>query len=201
MMNHFKRDIMEAIKLSNEGNSLNKAGGIFIHNKATMDIEIKELLIGISRVFVDCNNNLNSYIYSEKNFKAYMDLKDEGLNSHIALRNNSRFNLQYEDDEVNAEDSKANAKDSEVNERYSEIERVDISRERDDHKNILENTNEEMQKQDISYAEYDHDKDVINNDDLLNGMKETQEQVDFHEEINVEDLDFFNGYGGFSKDG
>ena len=93
-----QKNIMEAIRLSNEGNSLNKAGGIFIHNKATMDIEIKDLLIGISRVFVDCNNNLNSYIYSEKNFKTYMDLKEEGLNSHIALRNNSRFNVQYEDD-------------------------------------------------------------------------------------------------------
>ena len=50
-------------------NALNKAGGIFVHNKATMDIEVKNLLIGISRVYVDCKNNLNSYIYSEKRFQ------------------------------------------------------------------------------------------------------------------------------------
>ena len=60
-----QKRIMEAIKLSNEGESLNKAGGIFIHNKATMDSEVKDLLIGISRVYVDSKNTLNSYIYSE----------------------------------------------------------------------------------------------------------------------------------------
>ena len=43
------------------------------------------------------------------------------------------------------------------------------------------NKDSRTQDTDISYAEYDHDKDLINNDDLLNGMKETNKQVNFHE--------------------
>lgn len=39
-----QKNIMEVIRSSNVGNYLNKAGGIFIHNKATMDAEIKDLL-------------------------------------------------------------------------------------------------------------------------------------------------------------
>ena len=179
--------IMEAIQLSNEGGSLNKAGGIFIHNKATMESEVKDLLIGISRVYVDSNNNLNSYIYNEEifsdktlktdmdleqNLNMYMDLKKEGLNSHITLRNSSTFEEEYE--------------------------------------------NNAIRDVDILYQEYDHDMDVINSNDLLKGMEETQENLskevnteeiehsynaqDAYEDFNAENLDFFNGYGGFSKE-
>jgi cellobiose phosphorylase len=150
-----QKNIMEAIHLSNEGNSLNKPGGIYIHNKATMDSEIKDLLIAISRVFVDYKNNFNSYIYSEKNFKTYMDLKEEGLNSNIALRNNSRFNVQYEDSKVNLESDKVNLEGNKINSQDC----------------TAEDTN-------VSYEPHEDEKE---------------------EEFNIEDLDFFNGYGGFSK--
>ena len=192
-----QKRIMEAIKLSNEGSSLNKAGGIFIHNKATIQSEVKDLLIGISRVYVDSNNNLNSYIYNEEissdenlkpylhldrdskvnmelqqNLNTYMDLKKEGLNSYKELINNSTLEEEYEN----------NA--------------------------IIETK--------ISYQEYDHDMDVINSNDLLKGMKETQESLskevntediehsydaeDVYQGFDIENLDFFNGYGGFSKE-
>ena len=79
--------------------TLNKAGGIFIHNKATMDIEVKDLLIGISRVYVDCNNNLNSYIYNEeissdKNLKTDMDLEQD-LNTHMDLKRKIKFTYRF----------------------------------------------------------------------------------------------------------
>ena len=37
--------------------------------------------------------------------------------------------------------------------------------------------NNEIRDADISYEEYDHDMDVINSNDLLNGMEETQENL------------------------
>ena len=77
-----QKKIMEAIKFSNEGETLNKAGGIFVHNKATMDIEVKDLLIGISRVYVDCKNNLNSYIDLEKNINSNAEV-EKNINSDI----------------------------------------------------------------------------------------------------------------------
>ena len=214
-----QKGIMEVMKLSNEAKSLNKAGGIFIHNKATMDIEVKNLLIGISRVYVDYKNLLNSYVNSEKDSSSYSDL-GKNLNSVGDLRR-----------DLNSS--------------------ADLKKDLDSHR-ILEVDNE------MKYQEYDHDVDVINSDDLLNGMEAEKEKVhlkqnnllskenlesevnlgfdkEIHEGINngidekinrgmnekidressievhqddicdtdkdfkTEDLDFFNGYGGFSK--
>jgi cellobiose phosphorylase len=176
-----QKNIMEVIRAANENNSLNKPGGIFIHNKATMNIEIKDLLIGISRLYVDRSNSLNSYVYNEKNLNTYMNLEKEGLDSRITLRNNSRFKNKYESE------------------------------------NISENN--------IAYEVYDNDEEVINNDDLVKNMKEPEEQTGFNEtnnkshstlnnssinyknnymneyaeEFNMGNLEFFNGYVGFSK--
>ncbi|WP_160683724.1 glucoamylase family protein [Clostridium sp. C2-6-12] len=95
-----QKNILDAIRMSSENSLLNKPGGIFIHNKATMDEEVKNLLIGISRIYVDSKNSLKSYIYVEKNMKPYMELKEEGLNSQIALRNNSNVPYaEYDHDE------------------------------------------------------------------------------------------------------
>ena len=51
-----KKSIMQAVNMVNAGNNLNKSGGIYIHNKSTMNLEIKEFLIGISRLYVDSKN-------------------------------------------------------------------------------------------------------------------------------------------------
>ena len=51
-----QKSIMQAVNNLNVGNSLNKSGGIYIHNKSTMNLEIKEFLIGISRIYVDSKN-------------------------------------------------------------------------------------------------------------------------------------------------
>src|SRR5471030_617589 len=179
-----QKRIMEAIKLSNEAGFLNKAGGTFIHNKATMDIEIKNLLIGISRLYVDGKNNLNSYINLEKN-----------LNSNVTLQQSLNLSGDL---------------------------RRDLNSSLDLGKNLRSHIVRENSKE-IKYQEYDHDMDVINNDDLIKGKEEIKEQPDineinknstvdnvnfskqvntedYKEDFNAENLDFFNGYGGFSKD-
>ena len=56
MMNHFKKCIMQAVNMVNAGNSLNKSAGIYIHNKSTMNEEIKDFLVGISRIYIDSKN-------------------------------------------------------------------------------------------------------------------------------------------------
>lgn len=48
-----QRNIMSAISLSKEGDALNKPGGIFVHNKATMGEEIRDFIIGIASLYVD----------------------------------------------------------------------------------------------------------------------------------------------------
>lgn len=224
-----QKNIMEIIRTSNERNSLNKAGGIFVHNKATMDSETKDLLIGISRIYLDSKNSLNSYVYSEKNLNTYMNLDAEGLDSRIALRNNSRFIDKYQKEEASEDISKQEA---------------------------LKDIQKEETLRDIPYEVYDNDEEVITNYDLIKNTKESEKQHDlsnknekvnepesyrnnmkkasneiaeeltmevdkykdkqvnkdeaepsinmtFNDEVNedfkIEDLDFFNGFGGFSK--
>ena len=48
-----QKDIMMAINLAKQGNILNKPGGIFVYNKATMPEEIRDFIIGISALYVD----------------------------------------------------------------------------------------------------------------------------------------------------
>ena len=47
-------DVYKRQSLNNETNNINVAGGIFIHNKATMINDVKELLMGICRIYIDC---------------------------------------------------------------------------------------------------------------------------------------------------
>lgn len=222
-----QKKIIESIRMSNEGNFLNKPGGIFIHNKATIDVEVKNLLIGISRIYLDCKNSLNSYIYSEKNLNAYMDmkLKEEGLNAQIALRNNAYIKEEPNDMKLEAEESTLNLEDHGLELENIELKPENLRLESEDPK--LELKENKLEYEDttinegkiispsskVSYAEYDHDEELINDDDLLKGMKENnkvnnsyinnlnnsnKENLEFFN-FDMKNLDFFNGYGGFSK--
>lgn len=51
-----QKSIGEAVRNSSSRDTINKAAGVFIHNKATMGEEVKEFLIGIARLFIDSNN-------------------------------------------------------------------------------------------------------------------------------------------------
>ena len=48
-----QKDIISTVNNSLEREYINKAGGIFIHNKATMGEEVKNFLIGISKLYID----------------------------------------------------------------------------------------------------------------------------------------------------
>jgi cellobiose phosphorylase len=198
-----QKNIMEVIRSSNENNSLNKPGGIFIHNKATMNIEIKNLLIGISRIYVDNKNNLNSYVYNEKTFNTYMDLNEEGLNSRIALRNNSRFKEKYADG--NLDDNhipyEVYDNDEEVINNYDLIRNMDEPEEQSDHSESEEKSNESKRERVLVYNSeisslVDADLDIKENINISNKKYDK----DINEKFNMENLDFFNGYGGFSKE-
>ncbi len=195
---------MEVIRSSNVGNYLNKAGGIFIHNKATMDAEIKDLLIGISRVYVDKNNPLSSYAYNEKNFNRYVDLDDEGLDSRIALRNNSRFKDKYKDENTNQDTDGENIP-YEVYDNDEEV--INIH-------DLIKNINEPEDQDDIEDLEIDKksnqskkERELVYNSEIstlvdldLDVSKDSNNYgKDVDEDPDVSDLDFFNGYGGFCK--
>ncbi|MGL5084291.1 MAG: GH36-type glycosyl hydrolase domain-containing protein, partial [Clostridium sp.] len=48
-----QKSIFESIRTSHSRDNINKSEGIYIHNKVTMGDEIKSLLVGISRIFMD----------------------------------------------------------------------------------------------------------------------------------------------------
>ncbi|WP_017212033.1 GH36-type glycosyl hydrolase domain-containing protein [Clostridium beijerinckii] len=199
-----QKNIMEVIRSFNVGNFLNKAGGIFIHNKATMDVEIKNLLIGISRIYVDNNNPLSSYAYNEKNFNRYMDLDDEGLDSRIALRNNSRFKDKYKNENT-SQDTDGENIPYEVYDNDEEV--INIH-------DLIKNINEPEDQDDIDELEIDKksnqskkERELVYNSEIsslvdldLDVSKDSNNySKDADEDPDVSDLDFFNGYGGFCK--
>lgn len=85
-----QKSIIQAVNMVNAGNSLNKPGGIYIHNKSTMNLEIKEFLIGISRLYVDSKNGTLL-----DQFKKYEELQEE---KDVLVQNNiySRSNILCE---------------------------------------------------------------------------------------------------------
>lgn len=205
-----QKSIIDAIRVSNEGNSLNKAGGIFIHNRATMNVEVKKLLIGISRLYVDKNNNLNSYIYTEKNLNTYINLKEEGLNSQIALRNNSRFKDQYEDKPEDNQDKSTDTMnipyevydhDEEVISVQDLIKNIRKPEDQADHIEADKKSNQTKRERELVYNSeistlIDLDLDIPKN---IHASKEKYNE-DIDENFNINELDFFNGYGGFNKE-
>jgi len=144
-----------------------------------------------------------------------MKLKEEGLNSQIALRNNARIKDEHNDTKLGSEDITLEREDI-------TLERENLSLEYEDPKLELEENKLEYgdttinegklisPNSKVSYAEYDHDEELIDDDDLLKGMKgnnkvnssyinnSNKENLEFFN-FDMNDLDFFNGYGGFSK--
>ncbi|EKQ50568.1 MULTISPECIES: glucoamylase family protein [unclassified Clostridium] len=189
-----QKNIREAIRSSNENNYLNKPGGIFVHNKATINIEIVKLLIGICRVYVDSKNSLSSYVYSEKNLNTYMDLNEEGLNSRIALRNKARFADKFQDETVDAMDIPYEVydHDEEVINDYDIIKNLSEPESEDNHSDVEKKSSHSKKERELVYNSeisslVDADLDISQNIHTSN------------EDFNADNLDFFNGYGGFNK--
>ncbi|AGF59194.1 cellobiose phosphorylase [Clostridium saccharoperbutylacetonicum] len=206
-----QKSVIEAIRAVNENNSLNKPGGIFIHSKSTLAVEVKNLLIGISRIYVDKNNNLSSYAYNEKRLNSYMNLDKEGMDSPIALRNNALFKDKYEkgnaiennipyevydnDEEViNKYDVAKNIEKSVAgNIKQSVEENMNKSIVGNMEKSVVNNIKEAEEQANFTEAKLEEEADLI-------GLKEVSDNNQTFEEFNMDDLDFFNGYGGFNKE-
>jgi cellobiose phosphorylase len=200
-----QKNIMEAIRAVNENNSLNKPGGIFMHNKATMNTEIKDLLIGISRLYVDNSNSLTSYAYNEKNLNTYMNLEREGLDSRIALRNNSRFKDKYESENISGKDIDYEVydNDEEVIDNYDLVKNMKDPEEQYDFNETNSNLESFLKNSNTNYKDnikeiYKPNERKVNSENSNINYKNNY-MTEFAEEFNMNDLDFFNGYGGFSK--
>ncbi len=85
-----QKSIMQAVNMVNAGNSLNKSAGIYIHNKSTMNEEIKDFLVGISRIYIDSKNGTLL-----DQFKKYAEIKEDNDISARSLMY-SRYNVLSE---------------------------------------------------------------------------------------------------------
>ena len=249
-----QKSIMQEISLNNENNSINVAGGIFIHNKATMINDVKELLMGICRIYIDCEkgslinqfnseelidnstsltNKLerNNATEDDSKIKDNLKIENSSEEENVLLNNESEIEF-VEDEEFDLEDideetlfiDEMKAIDSELQENHKNY---DI-----EEKNILDNgvnnnLNKVSDSNEINYEEYDHDEEVIHTDDVIAGMNNTgsikqsinannaKSDLKKHDNIesvlhenellgidrlfNKDNLDFYNGYGGFDK--
>ncbi len=85
-----QKDIISTVKNSVERENINKASGIFIHNKSTMVEEVKNFLIGISRLYIDSKNgNLANQLIEATNF----DYEGYKKNEEVAPINRIKVNI------------------------------------------------------------------------------------------------------------
>nr|WP_106058387.1 glucoamylase family protein [Clostridium vincentii] len=116
-----QQSILSAINFSKEGDILNKSGGIFLHNKATLQDDIKELLIGIAALYVDgCKGSLITQV------KDVQSLVETGALRHKELCNFNRIKIEkqnrsQEDDLIFEENHEEYRKDESYN-----IEKLDF---------------------------------------------------------------------------
>lgn len=213
-----QKNIMQLISTSNEGNSLNTPGGIFVHNKATMDEKVKDLIIGIAKLYVDSKkgsileqiakieelkvNSINEF----SRYKESVDEESYKRNYNNILDDNHKENSisQCKNDLLEKRPNKIETKNLE-----EEAKSLNINYKLEVADEVIPNLDDNI----TEYKEYDHDIDFLEKQDLINGVKITgtkyvveksvnKEDLNiekFDEDFNMHDLDFFNGYGGFSK--
>ena len=89
-----QKNIISAINLSKEGDSINKSGGIFLHNKSTMGEDIKAFLIGISALYVDSDKGSIITQIKEVDISAEVEFL-----RHKELVEKSRINVEVNKEE------------------------------------------------------------------------------------------------------
>ena len=164
-----QKDIISTVKNSIERENLNKAGGIFIHNKSTMGDEIRNFLVGISKLYIDSKEgNLAKQLVEAVNYK-----NEEYKNSEdIAPINRIKVNINEADyikNFVNNEDS---------------TKTEDLLKEE-----LINEASELKEFKEINNLKEGNSTYINNKDNYLNN-KDSDETLD---------LDFFNGFGGFNK--
>lgn len=93
-----QKNIMQIISLENQGESINKPSGIFVHNKSTMGEEIRDFLIGISVLYLD---------HKKGSIIKQMNQIEENLENplrHKELSKKSSYKVKIDKKEVNIEE-------------------------------------------------------------------------------------------------
>ncbi|MGN0145155.1 MAG: GH36-type glycosyl hydrolase domain-containing protein, partial [Clostridium sp.] len=193
-----QKSILQVIRNSNVDNNINKAAGIFIYNKSTMSEEVKNFLIGISRIYIDSKNgtlvdhfNKCTVKHDESDFTENMYSR---LNVFSEIQNVEENNLKRSSYRIDIKNKSDDLKEnSEIS--IKEIDLIPLSIDENESDGNAINNN------DINYSEYDNDVDFINSNDLIEGMKikSCNNSKDIDSEYSSDSLDFFNGYGGFDK--
>lgn len=226
-----QKSIMQEISLNNENVNVNVAGGIFVHNKSTMINEVKELLMGICNLYVNCEKGslINQFNDSKIDFvNDEIEIIDDEEFDYEEFVNNEKFDLEDSSKEISfINKSETINFDSEKNHNHENYNYDDIKQEINTLNNtvnnkILDNIDDSNQ---INYQEYDHDQENIHTDDIIAGINNTHsisskedttdsnkkyqnKIIDFIDEeeryeldilFNKDNLDFYNGYGGFYK--
>ena len=180
-----QKSIFQVIRNSNVDNNINKPAGIFIYNKSTMSEEIKDFLIGISRIYVDSKNGTLS-----EQFNKYINqYEEEFIDKNIYSRFNISKKVQKrEETDLSKDFNNLEDKKNKDNDEIS-IKEIEL---------LSSNVNEDDEINKNDYVNYDNDVDFISTNDLIEGIKNNNSQ--FREDEYPDDsLDFFNGYGGFDK--
>ena len=200
----FQKSIMQAINTSNEANSINKAGGIFIYSKSTIDEDIRDLLIGIARLYVDSEKGsiLNQIQeIEERNSLSNNEVELEGFNEDLNVHRNIHRNA-HRLDEI-SQPLKTN-KVAEVSmnldlvkNQFNEEEDEDDDDDDDDKIEFVEDENifnieevdeDSIEREDINGEEYEfHESDLYGTTNSIN--KINYDEYDHDEEIiHAEDL-------------
>ena len=140
-----QKDIILTVKNSLEKESINKAGGIFIHNKSTMGNEIKDFLIGISKLYINSKEG---------------NLSNQLVNGVTSEEVKGKEDLSY-------------------------INRIRVNVSENDYIKIVR-----------------HKGDHIKEEHSLEEIIEEKSNKESIEEVSKdlrEELDFYNGFGGFDR--
>ncbi|MBW6410680.1 GH36-type glycosyl hydrolase domain-containing protein [Clostridium weizhouense] len=211
-----QKEIMQLIHISKERNSLNTSGGIFVHNKSTMDSAVKDFIIGIARLYVDSKKgSMLEQIAKSEEFKLNNSNEfsryKESVDEESYKRNHTNIVNDYNTEEIDMIQKKKDSKEKSNKKKKSkklekEAKSLNINYKLEIGDELIQNLDDNI----VDYKQYDHDEDFLEEEDLIRGSeykglknnvsnKEYSNTERFDEYSNMEDLDFFNGYGGFSK--
>ena len=196
-----QKSIIQAINSVNAGNSLNKSSGIYVHNKSTMGEEIKDFLIGISRLYIDSKNGTlsdqfkkytdghnESDMSSNKNMYSRSNVLSEAQNIDISEKKRAEYGIKgkkditfdYEDNDESLSIKEIDLLKSNDNievcvEEYGKND-DNIEIEFSEYNQDVDYTYKDGDNTEIEYSEYDHDVDYISKDDLVEGIENHDER-------------------------
>lgn len=223
-----QKSLMSVINGLNESSSLNKPAGIYLYNKSTMSMEMRDFLIGICRIYIDSKKGSLLEQFKETKKMRILFSDDESINKN-------HYENSFEEKEMR-DDTKNDSLAGKTNEKESELENMHFDN--DNNSKELSDTNEKigssnenklyessisMEMENINsdayenqlYKEYDHDVDLFSREDIEEAIDNpnnkrhiskdnkyvNEENLSGDSELDINNLDFFNGYGGFSRKG